>query len=148
MKFISCTDRTRYDRVASHPYVIMEGKYLSELKESLESGLIPVPELDVFVREGYGALVGRCPSECKTLEQLYQYNPDLSIVEKLKNALTGKKNESIFDYENYVKEGADLVIGPGCKVEGLQYDKAVYCRNYKEMIEKMNIQNETSRLSR
>ena len=36
MKFISCTGRTRYDRVASRPYVIMEGKYLSELKESLE----------------------------------------------------------------------------------------------------------------
>lgn len=146
--FVNCNSKTRFDDFTYMPFEITEECYLRQLKESLESDIVPFPELDVFVKEGYGALVGGCPLECETLEQLFQYNPNLSLIERLKNTLTGKKNKSVFGYEDYVKEGADLVIGPGCTANGIHYNKAVYCRNYKEMVAKINAQNETKGLSK
>ena len=71
-----------------------------------------------------------------------EYEAIMFCREQVTGAIEGASDE------NYVKEGADLVIGPGCKVEGLQYDKAVYCRNYKEMVAKINAQNETKGLSK
>lgn len=143
MNFINCNSRTRYDRVVHNPYVIMEEKYLRELKESIESGLIPNTELDLFIMDGYGALVGPCPLRCQSLKQLFKYTPDLSMREKLISILDGTKPEKTYShYEEYYNEGAQLVIGPGCKVNGMEYEKAIYCKNYQEMIEKNKIKNE------
>lgn len=130
MNFASCNTKTRYDDFTYQPLKITDDCYLRELKESVESGLVPVPELDIFVREGYGALVGRCPTECKNLKELFNY----------KRTNSG----AFFGYERYANEGAELVIGPGCKLYGQNFEKAVYCKNYKEMIEKRNLQSKKS----
>lgn len=108
-----------------------ETEYLENLKKSIESGLEPDENLDIFVKVGYGALVGFCPSSCETIDQLLNYS--------FNNSNNVNKNSNIPDYFGYkgdISSGADLVIGPGCSVRGKTWEKAVYCRNYKEILMK------------
>ena len=118
-----------------------EDTYLNELKESVESGLVPIPELDLFVREGYGALVCGCPEKCKTLEQFLNYRKKDMFFD-LRDPKGFFVGEKIYgDYSKDIEEGAELVIGPGCKVLGNTLSKAIYCKNYEEMLMKQNQNN-------
>ena len=131
---------------------VSDEQHLKELKESIESGLIVDEENKVFVKEGYGALVGKCPDNCNSMEDLLSfssYDRDRKAVgkptisERMKEKLKELKGE--YNLENYyagfqmlIDEGYDLVVGPGCSFYGNKVEKAIYCRNYQEMIEKEN----------
>lgn len=141
--FIKCNNRIRDDFFV---YELSDSEYEKQMNESIKSGLIPNYEDDIFVREGYGALVGFCPSNCSTIEDLtnftvLDFNRNTvgkpTIKEKIKE-IVGRNNLSCDPYYNYnriLEEGYDLVIGPGGFVNGENWDKAVYCRNYEDILE-------------
>lgn len=122
---------------------------LEQLKESIKSGLVPDYEAGIFIKENYGALVGFCPENCITIEDVLGYT---QVDFKRKNAgkptIKGKIREFIngdnlpfneyFGYKKFVDEGYDLVIGTGCVVHGQKWPKAVYCRNYEEILSNLN----------
>lgn len=92
------------------------------LKKSIQSGLTVDEEFEIFVRDSYGAVYRDCPK--KVVE-----NPTAA------QRLLGYKSVGEA-YPSEVVEGAELVIGPGASIHGLEHDRLIYCRNYKEMIEK------------
>ena len=150
--FINSNSKSRNDEHGN--YEISETDFLKELKQSIESGLVVDSETGIFIRKGYGALVGVCPSNCNTIQELinYTYNDfhrkkvgKPTLMEKLHEI----KNDSTimtsphFGYKEYMDEGYDLVIGPGCYVNGEKWEKAVYCKNYLEIMEREKQNNKT-----
>lgn len=122
-----------------------------EMAESEKSGLFPDLAHNIYVREGFGALVGWCPDNCSTLAQLLNYNPyhrlrkipdKPTLLELIKEFRIRIADNTLFNnppyYNTYKKkfekDGMDLVIGPGGYVEGEYWEKAVYCRNYRELL--------------
>ena len=148
--FIECSDRIRDDDFFG-VYELSDSEYEEQMKKSIESGLIPNYEDDIFVREGYGALVGYCPSNCLTIEDLtiftvLDFNRKTVGKPTIKEKFREIINRKIFSYEPYygykriLEEGYDLVIGPGGFVNGHNWGKAVYCQNYKDILEKQRKQ--------
>ena len=163
VNFVNCNSRIREDLdcfgIPGTDYKLTEKQYLEELRLSIESGLLPDIEKDIFIREGHGALVGYCPDNCHTLEELLKYTSSDSNRQKVTGAPLTKKEwkdiygttstyselqlEPYFPYRRYVSEnGYDLVIGPGAFVNGQTFNKAVYCRNYLNIIEFQRLQKE------
>lgn len=151
--FVNAYDTTRFYPDASLGiYEITEEEMLKNLKQSIESGLMLDEDAGIFIKEGYGALVGGCPSNCSTIDDAIKFTMadyDRKIVGKptVKEKLTEIMNrdthlftDPIFEYKELIEKGYDLVLGPGCVVNGKIWDKAVYCRNYEEILE--NIKSE------
>lgn len=92
------------------------------LKKSIQSGLTVDEEYEIFVRDSYGAAYGECPKKVVESPTVTQRLLGYKSVEEA--------------YPSEVSEGAELVIGPGASIHGLEHDRLIYCRNYKEMIEK------------
>ena len=131
---------------------ITDEEWEMQMDESEKSGLIPDFEHNIYVREGYGALVGICPDNCSTLEQLFNYTRydrirkvagKPTLLEYLLEIRVRIKYRELFrnfdgDYfgykEIFEKEGMDLIIGPGGCFEGEYSKKAVYCQNYKKLL--------------
>lgn len=149
--FANCNDRLRYDGFSD--YKVSEEQFLRELKESIDSGLIPDQERGIFIKEGYGALVGFCPENCHSIEDVISYSSadwnrqtvgKPTIGERAREVINGELTDNTyFGYKNIVKEGYDLIIGPGCSVYGQQWGKAIYCRNYQQILNG-EIKNEIS----
>lgn len=130
-------------------YEVSEEIMLRQLRDSIESGLIPDRELGIFIKEGYGALVGCCPANCSSIEDALNYTcldfnrksaGRTTIKERLREFMD-RDNFPVapyFGYQQLVNEGYDLVIGPGCEVYGEHWDKAIYCRNYIEILNARN----------
>lgn len=154
-KFINCNDRLRDDESSYGPYEISQEELEKELDESVKSGLLVDYENGIFIKEGYGALVGFCPKNCLTLDDILKYTHNdfnrkvvgkPTFKEKLKEVASRNiiGNDLYFNYQKLVDEGYDLVIGPGCVVHGQKFDRAIYCQNYKEILEndyESNIKN-------
>ena len=79
-------------------------------------------EYEIFVRYSYGAVYGECPKKVVESPTVTQRLLGYKSVEEA--------------YSSEVLEGAELVIGPGASIHGLEHDRLIYCKNYKEMIEK------------
>lgn len=144
LNFIDCNSRFRSDEYTD--VQISEEMMLEQLNESIESGLLPDREAGIFIREGYGALVGFCPDNCETIEDVLEYTLNdwnrktvgkPTLGEKIREVVNGDNLpfEPYYGYSKLVDEGYDLVLGPGCAVYGQQWNKAVYCRNYEELLE-------------
>jgi hypothetical protein len=167
--FVNTNHRARWTDFDDEIQISFD-QWKRELTMSAKSGLIPDLSNNIYVREGYGALVGWCPDNCSTLKQLFNYTKDDKFLEvagspNLKELLlklfllitrgelfeeisyrmldlaatiiSGEKieDDDYFGYKKKViEEGMDLVIGPGGYVEGDIWDKAVYCRNYKQVL--------------
>ena len=144
---------------------ITDEQWKKELADSEKSGLIPDLEHDIYVREGYGALVGICPNNCSTLEQLFNYSKYdmnrkiagkptlLSFLSEVLDRISYVPGCGFFfrdsnDYYGYKKksekEGMDLVIGPGGYIQGYYWEKGVYCQNYKQLLG-INRENNTKK---
>ena len=154
MSFINVNNKMRWTEF-DFEIQITDEQWKKELADSEKSGLILDLEHDIYIREGYGALVGGCPKNCSTLEQLFNYtkydiNRKIAGKPTLRSFLSEIRDRFVYipgcgftllefnDYYGYKKkaeeEGMDLVIGPGGYIEGNYYEKAVYCRNYKELL--------------
>ena len=154
--FVDCNTNYRYSGLDTRPDMeISEEMVLKQLNESVESGLVADRERGIFIREGYGALVGICPENCTTLDDVLKFTSNdfnrgvigkPTIKEKLKEVITGNHllKDPYFSYQKLVDEGYDLVLGPGCMVYGQQWNKAIYCRNYEEILENNKV-NEIKR---
>ncbi len=144
---------------------ITDEQWEEELADSEKSGLIPDLEHNIYVREGYGALVGICPNNCSTLEQLFNYSKYdrnrkiagkptlLSFLSEVLDRISYVPGygflfiDSIDDYFGYKRKsekGMDLVIGPGGYFQGDYFEKAVYCQNYKQLLG-INRENNTKK---
>lgn len=145
--FVDCNSDFRFDGV--NDYQISKEEMLKQLNESIESGLVVDQELGVFIKNNYGALVGFCPENCSTINDVLKYTLldfDRKIVgkptakEKIKGLFDSKDSlyDPYFGYQKLVEDGYDLVIGPGCVVYGEHWDKAIYCRNYEEILSRSN----------
>ena len=141
--FIDCNSSFRkYDSAASG--YISEEVFLRQLQDSVESGLIPDREKGIFIREGFGALVGWCPENCKTIEDAINYSTadfnrktvgKPTVKEKISEFIHNDITDNFyFNYNKMLQDGYDLVIGPGCSVYGEKWGKAIYCRNYEEIL--------------
>ena len=100
------------------------------LKKYLYSnaGLICDYKRDMFIREGYGALVFSC-GFCNSLDK---------VIEILRD------NDNYYDIQKKINEGYQFVIGPGINVtrdingENKIIDYALYCSNYEKILCKLN----------
>lgn len=144
LHFMDCNSRFRFDEM--HDFEITEEMMLEQLNESMESGLILDRETGIFIRDGYGALVGFCPENCSTIEDVLKYTlldwnrkvvGKPTVKEKIREVMNGENLpfDPYYEYHKLVDEGYDLVLGPGCAVYGQQWSKAVYCRNYEQILE-------------
>ena len=142
--FVDCNSRLRFDGFSN--VEASEEMMLKQLNESIESGLVVDREAGIFIRDGYGALVGYCPENCSTIEDALKYTfldrnrkvvGKPTVGEKIREIISGYNLQSdpIYAYQKLVDEGYDLVLGPGCAVYGEQWSKAIYCRNYDEILE-------------
>ena len=61
-----------------------------------------------------------------------------TIRKKINEFISGDnfRYDAYFGYQRLVNDGYDLIIGPGCSVYGEQWPKAIYCRNYEEILNK------------
>ncbi len=150
LKFINCNSNPRFD--GAMDFRAPESIMLEQLNESIESGLIPNHEQGIFIRYGYGALVGFCPENCTTIEDALRFTfADFNrkvvgrptIKERICELINGDYllTNPYFGYAKMVEEGYDLVLGPGCVVYGEKWSKAIYCRNYDEILENSNKKN-------
>lgn len=147
MDFVRPSDKWRIlDSPTEAIEVSDQGNY-EDIKTAIASGLVLDKENDLFIKEGYGALVGFCPSNCNTIEELIKYtHADFNrktpgkptLIERI-TEMTGPyriiRNDVYYGYHHDIEEGAELVIGPGCSWHGIFPEKAVYCKNYLEMLE-------------
>ena len=143
-QFMDCNSRYRQDDSGSfceEDIEISKEVLLKQLNESIDSGLIVDCEAGIFIKEGYGALVGFCPDNCSTVSDVINYTiPDWkrktvgkpTIREKIREIMSGENLPfgPYFGYKEMSESGYDLVIGPGGMVYGQKWNKAVYCRNY------------------
>ena len=139
---MDCNSNFRSDDISS--VYISEELVLKQLQDSVKSGLIPDRESGIFLRDGYGALVGVCPANCKTIKDVLKHSTadfrrkmagKLTIREKIREFINQDLTDNIyFNYKEMVEDGYDLVIGPGCNVHGQQWPRAIYCRNYEEIL--------------
>ena len=85
------------------------------------AGLIPDYENDLFIRPGFGALCFSCG----------EYN-DLDNIIEISSIF-----ENFYDFPKKLKEGYKFKIGPGPNIDknGNIKDYAVYCTNYKQILE-------------
>lgn len=145
--FMDCNSNIRYDGISD--YCASEELILRQLEESTKSGLVPNRELGIYTRDGYGALVGYCPDNCISLEDVVNYTyQDFgretvgkpTIKEKIKEVVNrdGIPADSYFGYKSLIADGYELIIGPGCDVNGEHWNKAIYCRNYEEILNRDN----------
>lgn len=75
--FVKCNTRYKYSGTDTMPDVeIPEEMILKQLEESVKSGLLVDQERGIFIKEGYGALVGICPENCATLDDALKYTAD------------------------------------------------------------------------
>ncbi len=143
MFFVDCNSNFRFNGVTD--YRVSEDVLTRQLDESIESGLIVDRDLGVFIRDNYGALVGFCPDNCMTIEDVLKFTlvdwhrkvvGKPSIKEKIREIKDGDNLPygPYFGYDKLVDAGLDLVVGPGCTVFGEHWNKAVYCRNYEEIL--------------
>ena len=140
--FADCNSKLRYDGFSD--YEVSEEQFLRELKDSIDSGLIPDQERGIFIKEGFGALVGFCPDNCYSMEDVLSYSSadwhrqtvgKPSIGERAREVINGELTDNnYFGYKKMVQEGYDLVLGPGVKVYGQQWGKAIYCKNYQQIL--------------
>ena len=165
--FVDCNSKTRLimlEATAIDDIIeISEKQFIEELEKSIASGLIPDLEKGIFVREGYGALVGEVPSNCKNLEELLKfteddfgrkvvtgkpetieewrkkwgYSKDVAKAMQMSFPFIEAQSPPLFHHYNHLisEKGYDLVIGPGCSVHGETWGRAVYCRNYLQVLD-------------
>ncbi len=147
LHFMDCNSKIRFDFEIMNDSEISEEMMQKQLNESIESGLIADREAGIFIRDGYGALVGFCPENCSTIEDVLKFTlldwnrktaGKPTLKEKIREIIKGNNFpfDPYYEYQELVDEGYDLVLGLGCAVYGQQWGKAVYCRNYDEILEK------------
>ncbi len=147
MDFIRPSDKWRLVVSTMPDIKVSDQENKKDIMASIASGLVLDEENDLFIKNGYGALVGFCPSNCNTIEELIKYtHADFerktpghpTLTERIKE-MTGPyrniRNNVYYGYHHYIEEGAELVIGPGCSWHGIVSEKAVYCKNYLEMLD-------------
>ena len=138
MYFIMCNNISRNEEI-----FVSKEKHSKDLQQSIKSGLIPDLDLNLFVKSGYGALVGFCPPNCDTIEQLLNYSMHEYSKLNISQITAVPDTLDIFGYKSDIENGAELVIGPSCSIRGEIWEKAVYCKNYREMLYKeSNIQKQ------
>ena len=151
-QFIDCNSRYRYDDSGSfceEDIKVSKEVVIKQLNESIDSGLIVDCEAGIFIKEGYGALIGFCPDNCSTIDDVLNYTiPDWerktagkpTIKEKIREIKDGENLpfDPYFGYKKLVDNGYDLVIGPGGMVYGERWNKAVYCKNYQTILNREN----------
>ena len=143
LHFIDCNSRVRFEDIFN--FEITEETLEKQLSESIESGLMPDRENGIFLKDGYGALVGFCPNNCSTIDEAIKYTlldkkrktvGKPTAMERIREVITGENlpfdvpYDPYYGYHKLIEEGYDLVVGPGCVVNGQQWEKAIYCRNY------------------
>lgn len=152
--FIECN--TRYRNYGTETDIeISEEMMKEQLEESIKSGLIVDQERNIFIKEGYGALVGICPENCATLNDALKYTANdfdratvgrPTMKQKIQEIVSGNYllTDPYFPYQKLIDKGYDLVLGPGCMVYGQKWIKAIYCQNYEEILEN----NKTNSMSK
>ena len=159
--FVDCNTRERTrSKYIIDDYKITEKQFFEEMKKSIDSGLLIDIERGIYIKEGYGALVGICPENCHSLEDLFKFTgADFN-----RKIVTGKPQTRRewkadvdatvgpyckiqlpprFYYKHLAEEdGYDLVIGPGGSVKGVTWNKAVYCRNYLQILEQERLETQ------
>lgn len=133
--FINCNSKNRYNPISV--YTINETEWNKQINESENSGLKPIYEKNIFVKDGYGALVGYCPENCQTIDELINYtwqdfhrntpgnptftekyaeilyliNLKMKYYGSIKKGIFGKNDQWIFDYsENSKTKNLKLFI--------------------------------------
>ena len=150
MNFIRPSFKWRFVGLTIPDIKVSDQENKNDIMASIASGLVLDEENDLFIKNGYGALVGFCPSNCNTIEELQRTRFSKyiqsdrkvpghpTLTERIKE-MTGPyrifRNDVYYGYHRYIEEGAELVIGPGCSWYGDVSEKAVYCKNYLEMLE-------------
>lgn len=107
-------------------------------------------ENDIYVREGYGAVVGACPDNCENISDvvkftMYDFNRkkvgESSLVDKILGR--DKYTKPYYGYGKLLEEGYDLLVGPGGAINGQVANKLVYCKNYLDILNAENKSNKT-----
>ena len=115
--FEKCNSCTYFNGVS---YVDGDGYDVFEKQEKyILSGLVPNYHLDLYVRNGFGALCFCC-GMYSTLESV------------MKEAM---EFNNFYDFPGKISEGYKFVIGPGVSDGSF----AVYCSNYLEFIKSKSI---------
>lgn len=103
-------------------YVLGDGYDIFYRQEKfILAGLVPDYNNDLFLRPGYGALCFCCG----------EYSDLDSVIE------TAACFDNFYDFPGKIELGYKFVVGPGVSVDndGNVIDFAVYCTNYKEILE-------------
>lgn len=106
----------------------------------------------LFIRKGYRAILGYCPEKCEIIEELliFSFNDfkrksicKPTIIERIREHLDQMQYENSphYDYKEYFAQDYDLIIGSGGVVNGETWKKAVYCRNYEEILSELEEQS-------
>lgn len=141
--FFSCNSRYVQVPYGDGQEVVVSEKTKNEyLKQSIQSGFIIDQENDIYIRKGYGAVVGACPDNCNTINDVlnftvFDWNRKKVGHPTLKQRLLGEvTTDPYYPYNKFMTEdGYDLVIGPGGYIDGIKVNKLVYCKNYLDILE-------------
>ena len=141
--FFSCNDMYKQVPYGNGQEVkISDEQKKNYLEQSIQSGFIVDQENDIYIREGYGAVVGACPDNCNNIADVinftvYDWNRKKvghpTFMQKILGETT---KEPYYPYGKFMtEEGYDLVVGPGGYINGEFANKLVYCQNYLDILE-------------